>query len=140
MVIFEISYSFNGSLPTEQYGSLKSCVLVTTEFAFVCGEKFFVGHHYQTCMFVSFLEVISICENKRGGHNTFQSEPIVANVRSCSFSRCDTHLRCTGYESHLEIFKKLCKMLKISDQWILFCFSNFFTTTLGTCMCIHNVR
>ena len=59
-VIFQISYSLNACFPIEQYGSLKSCVLVTTEFDFGCREKHFVGHHYQPCVLMSSAKVISV--------------------------------------------------------------------------------
>ena len=135
-VIFQISYSLNVSFPIEQIGNLKSCVLVTTEFDSVCREK-------KIC----WSRLPNMCACKLSWGHIYPLNQTrwwqLVSIGTYDVQRTLMLIFKILYPSQmhqLEIFKKWCKMLKISDQSMLFCFSKFLQANLGTCMYIHKVR
>ena len=69
-------------------------------------KKFSNGFDITTCVFVSFLTIISIHRNKREHHTMFQADFKVPNVGSCTFFGFHTHAKGRLSWCHFGTFKK----------------------------------
>ena len=68
-------------------------------------KKFSNGFDITTCVFVSFLTIISIHRNKREHHTMFQADFKVPNVGSCTFLGFHTHAKGRLSWCHFGTFK-----------------------------------